>query len=294
MGHSRIPEQVPTPSCVGLCRKAFVAVVAGLAFAPVAIADSTDSTNWAGYAAHGASYRQVQGSWVEPGATCSRGVPPTYSSYWVGIGGYSQSSQALEQIGTEVDCASGGRTTSDAWYELVPAPSIPIGLTVKAGDVLQANVSISGSSVTLQLYDATRRQGFKKVVRAPVLDLTSAEWIVEAPSDCVSANSCQSLPLANFGSAAFSSAAAQTSAGRTGGITNSAWQTTKINLRPSGRRFVVNTPSGPIVGGATASPLSASGTSFTVSYSPILVPGTVGFGPRVPALRAADLVHPGR
>jgi hypothetical protein len=270
-------------------------MLVALATAPSALADSTQSTNWAGYAAHGsgASYRSVQGSWVQPSATCVRGTP-TYSSYWVGIGGYSDTSQALEQVGTEVDCGASGRVSSTAWYELIPAPSMPVRLTVRPGDLMQAAVSVSGRSVTLTLNDLTRGQGFRKTLRASLLDLTSAEWIVEAPSECVSANSCQTLPLANFGSATFTSATTQTVSGRVGTIANPAWQTTKINLRPASRRFIVNTSSGPAIGIATTGGLVSGGSGFRVLYQQVLVPGGNVFGGRAVAARAGYIVHPTR
>jgi Peptidase A4 family len=269
------------------------AVVTALACAPSALADTTNSTNWAGYAAHGVSYRSVQGSWVQPSATCVRGTQ-TYSSYWVGIGGYSATSQALEQIGTEVDCSTFGRVSSSAWYELVPAPSTPVRFTVRPGDMMQAGVSISGSAVTMSLNDVTSHQAVRKTVRASTIDLSSAEWIVEAPSECVSPNSCQTLPLANFGSATFRSSAAWSSAGRGGAITNPAWQTTRVDLRPNSRRFIVNTSSGPAIGIATPTALQPDGTAFAVNYSQILVPGGNVFQARNAAVLAGHLVHPTR
>jgi Peptidase A4 family len=268
-------------------------MVAALACAPAALADTTDSTNWAGYAAHGVSYRSVQGSWVQPSATCVRGVQ-TYSSYWVGIGGYSETSQALEQIGTEVDCGTLGRVSSTAWYELVPAPSIPVSLAVRPGDQMQASVAINGNAVTMTLTDVTSHQGFRKTVHTSTLDLSSAEWIVEAPSECISANSCQTLPLANFGSAAFSSAAAWSSSGRGGAIVSPVWQTTKIDLRPNSRRYIINTSSGPAIGIATPSGLQSGGTGFGVGYSQILVAGGNVFSARAATVLAGHIVHPAR
>ena len=271
------------------------AALVALALAPSALADTTQSTNWAGYAAHGGgvSYRSVQGTWVQPSASCTRATP-TYSSYWVGIGGYSKSSQALEQIGTEVDCSQFGRVSSTAWYELVPAPSAPIRVAVRPGDVMQAAVSVSGRNVTLSLNDVTRHQSFRRTFRASVLDLSSAEWIVEAPSECISASSCQTLPLANFGSATFSSATAQSSTGRAGAIANPAWQSTKINLRPDSRRFIVNTGSGPALGVATPSALQAGGSGFRVTYSLLPVAGGGVFSARDAGFRPGHIVHPTR
>ena len=264
-----------------------------LASAPAALADTTQSTNWAGYAAHGsgASFRAVRGSWIEPRASCTPG-PPTYSSYWVGIGGYSETSQDLDQIGTEVDCTGSGRVNSSAWYELVPSPSVPLRIPAKPGDAMQASVSVNGNAVTVTLSDLTRGQRFHKTIHTSALDLSSAEWIVEAPSECVSASSCETLPLANFGTAMFNSASVQSSTGRYAGITGPAWQTTKINLRPDSRRYVVNTSSGPALGVATPSGLVAGGTGFTVRYGQMPVPGFGLFPARDATLRASHLVHP--
>jgi hypothetical protein len=272
-----------------------MSALVALTCAPAALADTTDSTNWAGYAAHGSgvAFRGVRGSWIEPGASCSRGTR-TYSSYWVGVGGYRQTSKALEQIGTEVDCSASGKVSSSAWYELVPAPSTPIRLTVKPGDALQAAVTVRGNDVTVSLYDATRGQGFRKTVRASVVDLSSAEWIVEAPSECISASSCQTLPLANFGSASFGSALARTTNGQTGAIANPMWQSTKIDLRPDSRRFIVNSNSGPVLGIATPSGLQPGGASFKVNYTQVPIPGGPVFSGRGASLRAGYILHPHR
>jgi len=61
------------------------------ASAPAALADSTQSSNWAGYAIHrsGVSFTKVIGAWRQPSATCTAGSP-AYSSAWVGLGGYSE------------------------------------------------------------------------------------------------------------------------------------------------------------------------------------------------------------
>lgn len=293
MGRSSFLIRIPKPPYVGLRGSICAGVLALLACAPAALADSTSSTNWAGYAAHGGSFRSVKGTWTEPGASCAHGAS-TYSSYWVGIGGYSVTSQALEQIGTEVDCSASGRVSSTAWWEMVPAPSMPIRLGVRPGDTMQASVTVSGRAVTLVLSDLSIGQTFRKTVRASLLDQTSAEWIVEAPSECVSANSCQTLPLANFGSASFSSSGAQTVSGQGGSIVSPAWQTTKINLRPDSRRFIVNTSSGPALGIATPSALQPGGSGFRVTYSLMPVAGGNVFSVRAASLRAGHIVHPGR
>ena len=155
--------------------------------APAALADSTNSSNWAGYAVHkpGVSFHTVSGTWRQPDAKCTPGAQ-SYSAFWVGLGGFSLNAPALEQTGTEVDCSISGKVVSTAWYELVPAASVPIRLTVHPGDLMRARVTVTGRQVVISLDDVTRHTGFKKTLNANVIDVSSAEWIAEAPSQCVS------------------------------------------------------------------------------------------------------------
>jgi Peptidase A4 family len=242
-----------------------VIAVASLAGAPDASANSAQSSNWAGYAAHhtGVRFSSVTGTWTQPRATCTRGRA-TYSSVWVGIGGYDLDSQALEQIGTESDCTASGRAVSSAWYELVPAASHAIKLSVRPGDRVRAGVTVRGREVTVTLTDLTRSTSFTKRLRPATVDVSSAEWILEAPSVCSGSWSCHTLPLADFGSAGFTAARATATTGHRGTIEDGRWTTTKISLAATGRTFVSN-PSAP---SATAVPssLSARGSAFTVTY----------------------------
>jgi hypothetical protein len=255
---------------------AMAAVAAAMIGAPAASADTTQSSNWAGYAIHrsGVNFTKASGTWIQPRPTCTAGEP-TYSSAWVGIGGYSESSQALEQIGTEADCTSSGRAVSSAWYELVPAASSTIKLTVNPGDRVRAGVTVKGREVTVSLSDLTRHRSFTRTLRAPVVDTTSAEWILEAPSVCSGQSSCRTLPLADFGSAGFSAAGAVTTGGVSGTINARRWTTTRISLAEAGRRFVGN-PGGAGFSAASAIPsaLTANGSAFTIKYETPTTPTT--------------------
>src|SRR5947208_3315598 len=192
---------------IGIRIRLALALAAGAALtllaAPGALADSVTSSNWAGYAAHrgGLRFKRVTGTWRQPAATCTPGQA-TYSSAWVGLGGFSETSQALEQIGSEMDCTARGRSVSSVWYELVPAGSRTIRMQVRSGDTLRATVAVDAGKVTLSIRDLTRRRSFSKTLRAREVDVSSAEWILETPSVC-SSGSCRVLPLANFGQAAF-------------------------------------------------------------------------------------------
>jgi Peptidase A4 family len=268
-----------------------VAAVLALIAAPAALADSSESSNWAGYAVHHphVNFRKVLGTWTQPTAVCTSGQP-TYSSVWVGIGGYSLSSQALEQIGTEADCSASGQQTSSAWYELVPAASQTINIPVRGGDRVRASVAVAGRQVTLTLTDLNLHRSFSRRVRAAQLDTGSAEWIVEAPSLC-STSSCQTLPLADFGSTGFTAASATTTAGHTGTIDDRRWTTTKITLAEGGRQFISGGTS-PVAPFATATPssLTARDSAFTVTYRG----SSAGFtGSMAKQVSAARLVHAG-
>jgi hypothetical protein len=265
-----------------------------LAGAGAASANSTNSSNWAGYAAHrsGVKFTRVIGAWTQPSATCTSGRR-TYSAVWVGLGGYSRSSPALEQIGTEIDCNRAGQVVSTAWFELVPAPSRPISMTVSPGDQIAASVSVNGHTVTLALADVTAHQTFQRTLHARSVDVSSADWIVEAPSDCVSATSCQTLPLANFGSATIGLAEAKTTGGHVGSIGDPAWGATRIRLTPGTRHLVSVDRGSGSAGTATPSALSVKGSSFKVVFSNGSGSGTPQVATSRAAPRAGQLVHPG-
>jgi hypothetical protein len=244
-----------------------VVCAVALGWAPAAVADVTSSSNWAGYAVHRPRvfFHRVSAVWRQPAVTCTHGRD-SYSAFWVGLGGYKRTARALEQIGTEIDCRPSGRVVSSAWYELIPHPTTPIELTVEPGDVIAASVTVRGHLVTVQLGDLTRRRAFKRTVHASRVDVSSAEWIVEAPSACLAPDLCETLPLANFGVTTFEDAQAQLMRGHFGSISDPAWRTTMIKLRPGARQFVGYGSAGD-VGAATPSPLLPGGSSFDISYS---------------------------
>jgi hypothetical protein len=239
-------------------------VIVALGAAPAALADSTQSSNWAGYAIHRShvSFEKVLGTWRQPTANCT-GATPSYSSVWVGLGGFSLNAQALEQIGSEVDCSPTGQVVSTAWYELVPAPSRAISMRVDPGDELSASVTVKGHQTRLTLRDLTRHTSFTRSLYVKKVDLGSAEWIVEAPSECSTPSSCQTLSLANFGTATFSSASATSTTGHTGRISDHHWGVTRITLAAGHRRFIAEPAP---TAQALPSPLTAGGSAFSVTY----------------------------
>jgi hypothetical protein len=244
-----------------------LAAICSLAAAPVASADTASSTNWAGYAVHGASFRRVLGSWRQPSVSCHRGSEG-FSAYWVGLGGFSVGAQALEQIGTEADCLSDGTESLSAWYEMVPAASVTIPMIVAPGDLIDAEVTVRGHAATLTLIDRTRHRAFSRTVRSGPVDVSSAEWIVEAPSDCSIA--CTTLPLADFGSAVFSAARAQPVGGPAGTLTDRRYRLTTINLQPAVVHMAAangGATGGSGGAGAVTRAPTAGGSAFEVSVA---------------------------
>jgi Peptidase A4 family len=244
------------------------------------------SSNWSGYVATGlgstattasasTEFRNATATWRQPAAICTASGAASASAIWVGLGGYSTTSTALEQTGTSADCRASGKPSYYAWYELVPEPSITIkSVKVFPGDLITASVVVKDTEVLLQIKNRTRRTVFTKRVTLANPDLTSAEWIAEAPSECTSNGFCRQVPLANFGSVTFTKVAALATIdglGNQGGtITSTLWQATPIQLVPRTRRYfgdVVERPD-TSTGSAGATPfgLTADGRSFGVDW----------------------------
>jgi hypothetical protein len=250
------------------------AVVAAAIAAPTAGIDV--SSNWSGYAITGVgstattasttmSFTDVTGTWTQPAAACTPGQG-TSAAIWVGLGGYTVGSNSLEQVGTSADCSSSGKATYYAWYELVPAASVTLKLKILPGDRITATVLVKGTDVTVQVKNRTRHTEFTRHLQMASPDLTSAEWIAEAPSECTVTGFCRTVPLTNFGSITFSKIAALGN-GQGGTLTGPGWEATPIQLVPRARRFFgdVNA-SATSTAGASPANLAPDGSAFTVNW----------------------------
>jgi len=269
---------------------------AGAAHAAVRDIPTQTSSNWAGYAvtdngtaattgAAPTTFSNVSGNWTQPKAACTIGNQ-TYSAFWVGLGGFSDGSQALEQIGTEANCSATGKPSYSVWYELVPAAPVTIKLKLAAGDQFSASVGVTGTTVALRIANLTRGTVFTKSLQMANPDLTSAEWIAEAPSSCTRFGGCRPLPLTNFGTALFTASTA-TGNGHVGTISDPAWAASAVTLQGTSGglyrgRFASTLPAA----NATPGPLSSDGSSFSVAWSQATyapnpnypLPGGRGFG----------------
>lgn len=278
-----------------------IPALACLAFAAPALATTQEgaSENWAGYVVTNnddSGFSAVSGQWTEPKVACTANSEPTYSAYWVGLGGGGQQSSALEQIGTQADCGASGRATYYAWYELVPSAPVKLSLAVSAGDSIWARTAVNGDRVSLFITDQTTHQTWSKTLTmtAATPDTSTAEWVAEAPSECAGGtmSNCTPLPLANFGTATFKDAHA-TSGGHTGSINDSQWSAAAIELEPSSSSLLGGGPDqfqGGYGGysrfssyttsstGAAPSALSKGGTRFSVKYGASLSASGTGTG----------------
>lgn len=252
------------------------AVVA--AASPEVLAPTEISQNWAGYAIKAPagtapfSFSDVTGTWVQPRARC---VPGTSSSsaFWVGIGGYGSSAPSLQQLGTSADCNGNGKPVYSAWWEIVPATSVPIKLKISAGDTITAAVLVNGQRVTMSLRNVTHGTRFSKTVTVThPLDVGSAQWIAEAPSTCNSLGRCVVLDLTDFGSVRFTKAAAIGN-GHAGTINDPLWQTVPLQLDSTtplvlGHRLGFTIVSSAF--NATPAELTPDGRGFAVAAQPAL------------------------
>jgi hypothetical protein len=232
------------------------------------------SGNWSGYVSGANSgstkFSSVSGSWVVPTAKCTTSGEPTYSAFWVGLGG-ADDTEALEQDGTETNCSAQGTASYYAWYELVPKAPVRVDLPVSAGDHISSKITVDGTSVSVWLSDETSGQTFAKTLSMSDPDISSAEWIAEAPSQCDgSVSSCTPLPLTDFGTAQFTSSSATDTDGHTGPISDPEWAATAVTLSPDadseGFQGASFTSSGNS-GGATPSALTDDGSAFSVAYA---------------------------
>jgi hypothetical protein len=224
--------------------------------------------------ATGQQFSSVSGSWTVPTARESSSSPASYSAVWVGLGGSGGGSQALEQVGVSANYVN-GHAEYYAWYELVPSPEVKLNIAVHPGDKVSAVVTVSGTTVTISLTDETTHQSVVKTLHVSNPNTSSAEWIVEAPARQDLAGNAEILPLANFGTVTFTNATA-TAGGHTGGITDSQWSATQVQLVSNGDvanvagglpGFVsTGTASGSAQSSAGATASSLTGAGFSVTW----------------------------
>ncbi len=136
------------------------------------------SGNWSGYAISGkkGAFRQISGEWIVP--LVKPTSSPTYSSAWIGIDGFKNSS--LIQTGTGHE-SIGGVVRYYAWWEILPAAETVIPFPVSPGDHMKASIVKLGSGKwCITLSNLSKSWTFRTFQRYTGPQ-TSAEWIMEAP-----------------------------------------------------------------------------------------------------------------
>src|SRR5436190_11350587 len=159
-------------------------------------AKTNQSNNWFGYnqgtlEQGGTMFHSISGDWTVPTASSHTPGTDEASSDWIGIGGgcidasCTVGDPSLIQTGTEQDVDSSGHPSYSAWWEVIPAPSISISMTVDAGDHMHASIAevVSGANVwKITLQDVTRNETFTTTVPYTSTHAT-AEWIEETPHE---------------------------------------------------------------------------------------------------------------
>jgi hypothetical protein len=239
------------------------------------------SSNWSGYALIPPAtdplvFTDVTGTWVQPKARCTVGRRDA-AAFWVGLGGYDETSSSLEQLGTAIECDGRSKTPVNyAWWELVPAAAVKIPFKIAPGDTVTAAVLVKGQTIVFSLRNITKGTRFSKVMTtAQTLDLGSAEWIAEAPSNCTSPGRCAVIPLTNFRTVTFAKAAAIGN-DHPGTILDGIWTADPIELIANDTAsglFSQGDILGPGVGAVPAD-VTSDGRSFSVSWQRNLTPPT--------------------
>ena len=177
------------------------------------------SDNWSGYVLSSAytkqNYKSASATWVVPEVTYD-GIQ-SISANWIGIGGFCKSKikherckpdKTLIQMGTYQAAYSDDDIEYYAWYEKIPASSVPIeAIDVSPGDTITASLSCSGKCKnpqqwTLSIEDVTNSQSWSQVFTYQS-SKRSVDFIEEAPS-----SGGGILPLADFDKTFFSASVA--------------------------------------------------------------------------------------
>jgi hypothetical protein len=243
----------------------FTNSVSSVTSSPAQLVGLAYSGNWAGYVLTNSTFNSVSGSWTVPSVSCTSSSD-LYASEWVGIDG-SYPDNYVIQDGTSTNC-QGSTPEYSAWYEFYGDTSVfggfedplpPNTYPVAPGNVMSASVAYSAGVWTFTLVNSTDHWTYSTTAPEPSSPpaQSSAEWIVEAPEICSSnGTDCAEASLANFGTVTFTNASVSSS-----GATS---QTSVVN--PSGVAEVDVDGVPPTVTYMYPGPLSASGTSFTVTW----------------------------
>ncbi len=216
------------------------------------------SPNWAGYIVvkkdsnnqiEEKTVKYVEGTWEVPEVDCSS-ISTGYVYIWVGIDGYSSSSNTIEQIGTAARC-NGGNPSYFAFWEMYPRPVNQISnFQISPGDEVYAKVEFIGkNNFNLSITNLDTGKTFSVVKKMKGTKRSSAEWIVEDPLGIASPGNFPEFDEVTFTN---TKAKMKNVQGKT--ISNPNWVSYEIDMAGDG------------VLKADASPLMSGGKSFNVTW----------------------------
>jgi hypothetical protein len=146
---------------------------------------------------------------------------------------------------------------------------------------MAATVQVIGTTVRLRVENLSRHWSVTRIISSLIPDLSTAEWIVEAPQTCPG-NFCRRTTLAAFGSLLFTEVSLATPS-TSGGLADQTWAASAISLVPRDEPpgqinegpvndwYAGDAPLSPAATGgpgATPQPPALDGHSFVVNWSP--------------------------
>ncbi len=174
--------------------------------------NDTSTPNWSGaqiLSSPGQIFENVIAVWTVPNPVPDASGNWCYCSSWIGLG------NASLQAGVEAKAVmTGGRVERDiyAWWELLPAQEVTItSVPVSAGDSVICAIGATPAptqqdpkEILGHIWFANLTTGRGTIIPAqgPYFAPTTAEWIVERPSDSAT-EYIPAGPLANFGNLTF-------------------------------------------------------------------------------------------
>ncbi len=182
----------------------FVKAPASLVELPVHAAASQPgySDHWAGYVAHGSTFKQMSSTWVEPVLRPSH-CHGSSLTLWAGIGGYGSGS--LAQAGTAEGTPE--IANNQAWWEIWPQGMVPVPLhaTPRAPFTVDVTYRGHGHFAFFMENDRTGAAWSHVETTTRSADLGTAESIAERPclANCSSPTKATYAKLGNFGSVLF-------------------------------------------------------------------------------------------
>jgi hypothetical protein len=145
---------------------------------------TNSSLIWSGYFVGNGPYSSVSGTFNVPRLTAA--PFETMAAEWVGIDGTDESETLIQAGVTETYDPSSDLVYTNAFWEILPAVSTTMPISVTPGDTVTVLIwKVTGTLWGIALTDETTGQTFitDQTFRGPQ---ATADWIVEDPVPCTS------------------------------------------------------------------------------------------------------------